>query len=408
MQDTEWVREVSCTTSFDGHLVFAGWMSRSFTEFRCARPWELIADVVHSWFAGPMMRWRGVFVAIGLLVHLSLVCGCNAPVNAKPIGAALVIRVPLGLPTVPIPPNNPPTANSIALGRKLFYDVRLSKDNSLSCSSCHRPQSGFTDARERSIGVSGTKGMRHAPTLVNVAFSSVYFWDGRAQSLEAQVGSPIANALEMNQSHQASLAKLKSEPSYGALFRAAFGSDDISMERVENALASFERTILSGDSVFDKYQYGGQKDALTPTQIRGLAVFTDPRRGNCVACHTIGPSYALFTDNQFHNTGEGVGDNEEFSDLGRFMITKLDPERGAFKTPTLRNVAMTGPYMHDGKLKTLKDVVDFYAGRGNSNTYLDKRMSNIVLSGRDRSDLVEFLKSLTGDIPSNVGPPEKD
>jgi cytochrome c peroxidase len=286
----------------------------------------------------------------------------------------------------------------------LFYDTRLSKDDSVSCSSCHRPQAGFTDTRERSLGVQGTKGLRHAPTLVNAAYSPVLFWDGRAMSLETQVGSPIADVLEMNQTHEASVAKLKGDPSYKAMFRSAFGTDDITMQRVENALASFERTILSGNSPFDQYEYRQKTEALSSSQIRGLAIFKDPRKGNCASCHTIGPSYALFTDGEFHNTGEGVGDNEDFSDLGRFGVTKQDADKGAFKTPTLRNVAMTGPYMHDGKLKMLKDVVDFYAGRGNSNPYLDKRMLTIELSGQDRSDLVEFLKSLTGEMPSNLGP----
>lgn len=223
-------------------------------------------------------------------------------------------------------------------------------------------------------------------------------------NLETQVGSPIANVLEMNQTHEASVAKLKGDPSYKVMFRSVFGTDDITMQRVENALASFERTILSGNSPFDQYEYRHKTEALSPPQIRGLVIFKDPRKGNCASCHTIGPSYALFTDGEFHNTGEGVGDNEDFSDLGRFGVTKQDADKGAFKTPTLRNVTMTGPYMHDGKLKTLKDVVDFYAGRGNSNPYLDKRMLTIELSGQDRSDLVEFLKSLTGEMPTNVGP----
>jgi cytochrome c peroxidase len=366
------------------------------------------SEVGRSVFATPLAHRCIGLGMVALWASLAPICGCNASASAKPVGPEAPISVPLGLPPLPIPPGNPPTANSIALGHKLFYDTRLSKDDSLSCSSCHRPQSGFTDGRERSIGVGGTTGLRHAPTLENAAYSPVLFWDGRAKSLEAQVDFPIANPLEMNQTHEASLAKLKGDPSYKAMFRSAFGSDDITIERIENALASFERTILAGNSPFDQYAYGGKKDALSPAQIRGLAVFKNPNKGNCGACHTIGPGFALFTDGEFHNTGEGVGDNGDFSDLGRFQVTYADADRGAFKTPTLRNVAMTGPYMHDGKLKSLKDVVDFYAGGGNSNPYLDKRMSTIHLSGQDRSDLVEFMKSLTGQIPSNLGPPGKD
>ncbi len=218
----------------------------------------------------------------------------------------------------------------------------------------------------------------------------------------------MADPVEMNQAHEAAVAKLRNDPSYKALFRSAFGSDEITMKRVENALASFERTLLSGNSAFDRYQYQGRKDALSVAQIRGLAAFEDPRRGNCASCHTIGSKYSLFTDGEFHNTGEGVGDDDEPIDAGRFDVTRLDKDRGSFLTPSLRDVALTAPYMHDGKLKTLKSVVDFYAGKGNSNRYLDDRIARIELSGQDRSDLVEFLKSLTGEMPSNAGPPGRD
>jgi cytochrome c peroxidase len=363
---------------------------------------------LRSQFGGARWPWRrGAGLAL-LLASLVPGSGCKVPVSAKPAGAAVSVSVPLGLPPLPTPADNPPTAASIALGRRLFYDTALSKDNSLSCASCHDPRHGFADPKERSIGVGGTLGLRHAPTLVNVAYAGLLFWDGRAATLEAQAENPIADPLEMNQSHEASVAKLKGDASYRNLFRNAFGSDEITLERVENALASFERTILSGNSAFDRYEYQGRKDALTAVQIRGLAIFMDPRKGNCAACHTIGPSYALLTDGEFHNTGEGVGDNEEFSDPGRFRVTKRDVDQGAFKTPTLRDVALGGPYMHDGKLKTLKDVVDFYAGKGNSNSHLDARMAAIELSGRERRDLVEFMKSLTGQNPLNAGPPGKE
>jgi cytochrome c peroxidase len=345
--------------------------------------------------------------AILLFAAAELASACKFPISAKPVGPAIAIHAPLGLPPVPAPADNPPTAAEIALGRRLFYDTSLSKDNSLACSSCHSPLFRFSDARERSIGVGGKLGLRHAPTLVNVAYAKLLFWDGRAANLETQVLSPMADPLEMNQSHETSVGKLRDNPAYRDLFLAAFGTDDITIQRVENALASFERTILCGNSVFDRYQYGGQKDALTPEQIRGLAVFSDPKRGNCASCHTIGATSALFTDNQFHNTGEGVGDNDEIDDLGRFVVTRRDADKGAFKTPTLRDVAVSGPYMHDGKLKTLKAVVDFYAGKGNSNPYLDPKMKTINLTGTDRDDLVEFMKSLNSDLPASLGPPQK-
>jgi cytochrome c peroxidase len=356
--------------------------------------------LLEFWQSGP-----GVLLLLATFLPLS---ACHSAPSAKAIGNAATIRAPLGLPPVPIPLANPPTASSIALGRRLFYDTILSRSNSVSCASCHNPQHAFADMRERSIGVSGTMGLRHAPTLVNVAYAKFLFWDGRAANLEAQVEGPMADPLEMGQAHEASVTKIGANPHYKALFRSVYGTDEITLARVENALASFERTILSGNSAFDRYEYEGRKDALSAAQIRGLSIFKDPKKGNCASCHTMGSSYALFTDGAFHNTGEGVGDNEEFSDLGRYQVTKIEADRGAFKTPTLRDVALAGPYMHDGKLKTLKDVVDFYAGKGNSNPNLDARMTTIELSGSDRSDLVEFLKSLTGETPPNLGPPGKD
>jgi cytochrome c peroxidase len=307
---------------------------------------------------------------------------------------------------VPIPADNPPTADTIALGRKLFYDRRLSKDGSVACSSCHEPRAYFTDGQPVSSGVAGLKGVRNAPTVLNAAYLPFQFWDGRAISLEQQAGSPIENPIEMNQSHTAAVHQLNADPTYGLMFRAAFGSDDITIGRVEKALASFERTLLSGNSPFDRYEYGHDKKALSEAQVRGLAVFLAPNRGNCAVCHTVTGQSALFTDGKFHNTGEGVNEAGDFSDVGRYHETKVATDTGAFLTPTLRNIAMTPPYMHDGHLKTLKDVVDFYAGQGNSNPYLDKEMKSIHLSGQDRADLVEFLKSLTGDLPPNADPPQ--
>ena len=342
------------------------------------------------------------------LLAISAVAGCRAKVDDTPVGPPIQIQAPLGLPPVPIPADDPPTANAVALGRKLFYDKRLSQDASLACASCHRPELAFTDGLRLSIGVGGKVGLRNAPTLLNAAYAPLLFWDGRANSLETQAAAPIADPLEMNQTHDVSVGQLASDPTYRLMLKNTFGTEAITLHRVENALASFERTLLSGDSAFDRYQYAGKKDALTPAQIRGLAIFSDPHRGNCTACHTIGPSSALFTDNKFHNLGEGVGDDGNFIDPGRYRETHVDTDMGAFKTPTLRNVALTAPYMHDGHLKTLKDVVDFYAGGGNSNAHLDKQISAIHLTGRDRSDLVDFLNALTGTMPPDVGEPQKE
>lgn len=332
---------------------------------------------------------------------------CRSGASERVLGNPIQIHPPLGLPAVPIPKDNPPTAETIALGRRLFYDKRLSNDNSLACANCHNPQFDFTDGLKLSKGVEGRLGVRNAPTILNVAYQPLQFWDGRAMSLEQQAASPIADPVEMNQPHKIFLSKLVGDPVYTEMFRKAFGSDEVTLGRVEKALASFERTVLSGNSPFDRYQYGGDKKALSPSQVRGLALFINPQKGNCAACHLVGPQYALFTDGKFHNIGEGVEDDGNFDDVGRYHETKVDADKGAFKTPTLRNVANTAPYMHDGSLLTLRQVVDFYAGGGNSNPYLDKEIKTIHLSGQERVDLVEFLKSLSGDISPNVGPPGK-
>ena len=329
-----------------------------------------------------------------------------ANAGVKPIGKTIDIKPPLGLPPVPIPADNPVTVETVALGRRLFYEKKLSGDNSLSCSSCHNPLLGFTDNQKHSTGMGGKTGTRNAPTVVNADYAPVQFWDGRATSLEAQAAGPIANPVEMNQTHEVSVNKLEADPSYQKDFAQAFGPGPINIVKMEKALASFERTVISGNSPFDKYQYGGDKKALTPAAIRGLAIFTDKARGNCSACHTIEEHFALFTDGKFHNIGIGVNGEGELTDPGRFSESKVEGDHGAFKTPTLRNIAKSAPYMHDGSLKTLKDVVDFYAGGGNSNPYLDKEIKEIKLSGKDRADLVEFLQSLTGDMPPDAGPPQ--
>ena len=339
----------------------------------------------------------------------SVLCvGCRKSSSDRPIGAVVDIRAPLGLPPVPIPADNPPTAQTIALGRKLFYDMRLSKDNTVSCASCHNPNLAFTDGRTLARGVGGMLGIRNAPTLLNAAYSPFQFWDGRAKSLEEQSAAPMENPVEMDQKHEVSVSKIGKDPAYQAEFAQAFGPGTVTLDKIQKSLASFERTLLSGDSPFDQYQYGGNKQALSPAAIHGLALFQDPKRGNCAVCHTIHQNYALFTDGKFHNTGAGVNGAGDFTDLGRFTSTKIVTTKGEFKTPTLRDVALSAPYMHDGSLKTLKDVVDFYAGGGNSNPFLDKEMKPLNLSAQDRADLVKFLESLTGEMPINAGPPEKE
>lgn len=327
---------------------------------------------------------------------------------AHPIGTPVAIAVPLGLPPVPIPAGNPPTAETIALGRRLFYDAKLSADNTLSCSNCHNPTFDFTDGQRFSVGAHGQRGTRNAPTILNAAFNATQFWDGRAADLENQAAGPIANPVEMNQTHEACVAKLNGDAAYRREFAAAFGPGPVTLRKVEMALASFERTLISGNSPFDRYQFGGEKSAMSASAIRGLAIFRDKQRGNCATCHTIEDHYALFTDGKFHNLGEGLNAEGELTDLGRYDQTKADSDRGAFRTPTLRNIAGTAPYMHDGGKKTLREVVDFYVGGGSSNPQLDKEIKELKLTGQEKDDLVAFLEALTCAPPANAGPPAKN
>jgi cytochrome c peroxidase len=334
-------------------------------------------------------------------------CGQKVQEKPKPIGTPIAIQSPLGLPPVPIPADNPPTADMISLGRKLYYDNHLSATDMISCANCHNPARYFTDGLPVSLGVNGQRGTRNAPTVLNAAFQPVQFWDGRATSLEDQAGGPIQNPVEMNLPHDQMETKIGKITEYQGEFDKAFGKGPITLEKVEMAVASFERTLLSGNSPFDRYQYGGDKTALSESAIRGLEIFKDKNRGNCVICHTIEPTFALFSDGKFHNLGTGIDADGNLKDQGRYNETHLDADRGAFRTPTLRNIAKTAPYMHDGSLRTLKDVVDFYVGGGSSNPHLDKEIKELKLKGSERADLVAFLESLTGDIPPNSGPPNK-
>jgi cytochrome c peroxidase len=340
--------------------------------------------------------------AVAVLLVLSS-CRSTSESPARPIGSPLHVEVPLGLPPLLIPADNPLTAQTVALGRKLYFDPTLSRNNKISCASCHNPALAFTDGQRLSKGAGGMLGSRNAPTILNAAYYPVNFWDGRAVNLEAQSGIPMANPVEMDQRHEVSVSKLNAIPAYREAFERAFGPGPINIDKIQKAIASFERTLLSGNSPFDRYQYAGDKAAMTPSAIRGLAIFQAKNRGNCSTCHTIEKKYALFTDGKFHNIGIGVNANGELTDLGRYDVTKAESDKGAFRTPDLRNVAKTAPYMHDGSEKTLREVVDYYVGGGNSNPYLDKDLRPLTLSAQDRADLIAFLESLTGETPLNAG-----
>ncbi len=330
----------------------------------------------------------------------------KAAAALMPVGKPMGIKAPLGLPPVPIPADNPPTADTIALGRRLYCDPILSVDGTVSCATCHSPEAGFTDRNSVSLGVGGKKGSRHAPTVINSAYNPVQFWDGRAPSLEKQAEGPIANPVEMAHSLDGAVKNLQAEAKYVEMFKKAWGTDKITIDMVTKSIASFERTVLSGNSPFDRYYYGHDKKALSASAQRGLKIFRDPKKGNCEVCHTIGEKSALFTDNKFHNLGIGADTRGNLADLGRYEQTKVETDKGAFKTPTLRNIAQRAPYMHDGSFPTLKDALAHYIGGGNQNPYLDKEIHALdFLTFDERDDLMAFLESLTGKLAPNVGPP---
>ena len=343
------------------------------------------------------------------LLLLSVICGVliwyglgEAAISARPIGKPLVIPTPLGLPPVPIPVDNPPTAETVELGRQLYFDPVLSVDGTVSCSTCHSPAFGMSDPKPFSEGIRKQLGTRNSPTVLNSVYYSSQFWDGRAASLEEQAEGPMQNPVEMAHTLRGVEQKLQADPHYVEQFQKAFGPGRITIKRVENAIAGFERTMVSGNSPFDRWYYGHEERAVSDAVKRGFEVFRDPKKGNCAVCHEVNEHYALFTDNKFHNIGIGASE-EKIIDEGRYIVTHRDSDRGAFKTPSLRNIALTAPYFHDGSRKTLKDTIDFYVGGGNSNPHLDKEVHALdFLTGPERADLVAFMQSLTGDAPKLV------
>ncbi len=291
-----------------------------------------------------------------------------------------------------VPPENPLGKERVALGRRLFFDERLSADRSLSCATCHEPERAFTDSRPVAVGVFGRKGARRVPKLVNRGFGTSFFWDGRDETLEEQVFKPILNPLEMALTEDAAVERVRSDPGYARAFRSAFGSEP-DRRTIAFALASFVRTIRSGSSPYDRHM-AGQAGALAPRQRSGLRIFRG--KANCGACH-VGPN---LTDEGFHNTGVGWGEAE--ADEGRYAVTGRAADRGAFKTPTLREAAGTGPYMHDGSLATLSEVVDFYDEGGRPNPYLDPEIAPLGLTDAEKADLLEFLRSLSGRVATGL------
>lgn len=301
---------------------------------------------------------------------------------------APTFRVPLGLTPIIWPKDNPYSPAKVELGRLLYFDKRISADGTLSCASCHDPKKGYTDQAAVSTGIRGQKGPINSPTVINRAYGMLQFWDGRANSLEAQAVGPMANPIEMGNTHPAVLTRINSIAGYRTKFKQVFGTDQITLDDIAKAIATFERTVVSGNSPYDKYK-AGNKAAMSAAQIRGMDVYFN--KAKCDQCH----EGINFTTNSFHNLG--IGTDKAKPDAGRYDVTKRDSDWGAFKTPTLREIEHTFPYMHDGRFKTLAEVVDFYDKGGIKNKNLDEKMKPLELSAGDKSDLVAFMKALSGE-----------
>jgi cytochrome c peroxidase len=364
-----------------------------------------------------------------------LVAAAGLAATAVLAADAASAKPPLGLPPVPIPADNLQTPEKIALGDKLFEDKRFSATGEVACATCHDAKKAFTDSPLRvsegiKKGGKALTGTRNAPTVVNSVYFTTMFWDGRSPSLEDQSQHPFVNPVEMGlKDHQPILKIVRSDPEYVKAFEQVFGKKgaEITLKEVQQAIAAFERTKVAADSPFDRYFYGGDSKALTDAQKRGFDLYVN--KGRCVSCHVIEQTQALFSDNRFHNVGVGINDiqkdvpeladaflqakatlaevdkkvlgDKRTSELGRFAISREFEGLGAFKTPTLRNVAVTPPYMHDGSLKTLKDVVVHYNNGGVTkeddpvNDFLSSGIRPLNLTDPEIDDLVSFMEALT-------------
>lgn len=320
---------------------------------------------------------------------------------------------------------NPMTRAKIELGRQLYFDTRLSSDNTVSCASCHHPDNGYGKDTQFGVGVDGQLGGRNSPVAFNRIITDVQFWDGRAASLEEQAKGPIANPIEMGNTHEQAVATIQGIDGYVRQFAKVFPDEGITIDTIAKAIATFERALVTGPAPYDhleivksiESQYDEDEievdlkeeepelytkyitakqvvDAkMSPSARRGAELFFS-EKSNCTACHTG----ANFSDELYHNLG--VGMEAEKPDLGRFDSTKEEKDKGAFKTPTVRNITMTGPYMHDGSQKTLEEVVEWYAKGGHPNDHLSDKVKKLELTDQDKSDLVAFMtEGLTSDLP---------
>ena len=344
---------------------------------------------------------RNAVARFGCLLALAIPLGMIGfgSTAAADFASGNAFSVPLGLDSpLPVPADNPLTPEKVALGGRLFFDPALSRSRSVSCSSCHLAGHGFGGNSSLPVGIDGRIGRRNAPTLLNRAYGESLFWDGRAATLEIQALQPIQNPAEMGIRLEELLQRLGGDAEYRRAFKAAF-QDGISTQNVARALASFQRTLLTGNSAVDRFRHG-DVTALSDSSRHGLWLFES--RGLCWKCH----SGRNFTDEKLHNTGVGWGRTP--GDFGRFEVTGKEEDRARFKTPTLRDVAKTAPYMHDGSLAALREVVEFYSRGGTPNPNLDPIMKPLQLSETEIQSLVDFLEALTGEVAPEPQPKHEE
>jgi cytochrome c peroxidase len=356
--------------------------------------------------------------------NANLSADSNTPASAQKFSMTVPKGLPADLFAKLIPADNPMTTEKVALGEKLFFDKRLSVDNTISCATCHDPATALAESNMVGIGIQNKKGARNSPSVINSMFNELQFWDGRAPTLEEQAKLPIINSIEMGmKDHPMVVSKVREIAEYKPLFAAAFGNEGITIDTIAKAIASFERTQLSGNSPFDRFM-AGDKKAISESAKRGWDLFNGQAR--CISCHAFNESSPFFSDFKFHNIGVAakdqnfsalarqarqlIGSNpnnkdaidelalkEGFSELGRFLVTKQPRDIGSFKTSMLRDIELTAPYMHNGSEKTLLDVIKFYDKGGELNPNLDGGMRPLKLKDSQMDDLVEFMKTLTSD-----------
>ncbi len=370
-------------------------------------------------------RFGKLPIRISIVVAFGLAAALFLAPNFKAEQPAFKLPVPLGLPPDTwdyyVPKNNPLDAARVELGRRLFFDQRLSADGSVSCATCHKPELGFADGKTVAEGVYRRTGTRNSMSILNVTFNTAQFWDGRVDTLEQQAVQPLVNPLEMgNPSHQQVIARLRETPEYRSGFLSVFGGE-VTIDRVGLAIAAYERTLVSGDSPLDRF-IAGHETALTDEAVRGFAIFRG--RGRCARCHTFSVERPFFTNFSYHNTGvaanhpnfdklarqaaaaietdqaktmiDKLASQPGGQELGRILVTYQLFDLGSYRTPSLRNVALTAPYFHDGSARTLADVVRFYNGGGRPNLNLEEELHPLGLTEEEQRDLVKFLESLTG------------